>query len=56
MRLHAPQMIIVALWFIGLGIQTQKHGKPQTGRHNFWTSLAAVAITAALLWWGGFFS
>lgn len=51
----APQIIYICLLVVGPTVALVKHGEPQ-GKHNFWTSLVASAVTAAILWWGGFFA
>lgn len=54
--MHAPQFITLALYGIGCGISLAKHGEPETGEHNFFTSLAMSAVCITVLWWGGYFS
>ena len=50
-----PQFTYVALLVFSLGITLEQHGKPKTGKENFWTSLAACALAIWLLYEGGFF-
>lgn len=51
-----PEIIWIALNFMGLGIALVKHGQSRNGeRYNFWISGLALVINVALLWWGGFF-
>jgi hypothetical protein len=54
MKLHAPQIIWLALFIGGLLLSANKHGKPREGKHNFWIDVVAGSAIAALLWWGGF--
>lgn len=54
--MHTPQIIMVVLMALSLGIDFQRHGQPETGHHDAWTSLLAVVINSALLYWGGFYS
>ncbi|QJB21885.1 hypothetical protein KNU94_gp47 [Xanthomonas phage FoX2] len=54
--MHTPQLIYLALMFVGFGITVSKHGQPETGKHNAWFALIANALVVTLLWWGGFFS
>jgi len=54
--MHAPQIIIICLIVLGVGIDIERHGKPKEGTYNFWLSLFGVAVTVALLWWGGYFA
>ena len=49
-----PQVIYIALTFMGLGVSIIKHGQPRLP-HSMWTHLLAIAIAYPLLWWGGFF-
>lgn len=49
-----PQIIFLALGFIGLGIDFAKHGKPKERKHNGWITLISLIITFLILWWGGF--
>lgn len=50
-----PQIIIIVLYAMGLGINLVKHGEPLEGKHNIVTSLIGTAIMIGLLIWGGFF-
>ncbi|QWY14277.1 hypothetical protein [Xanthomonas phage M29] len=54
--MNAPQLIYLALMFVGIGIAVSKHGQPETGKHNAWVTLIASALVINLLLWGGFFS
>jgi len=40
---------IVLLSFLGLGIVLAQHGKPKTGKQNFFVSLASVGIYVPIL-------
>jgi len=51
-----PQIIIIALYTMSLGIHLAKHGEEKTGKYNFWSSLLSAIIIFALLKAGGFFS
>jgi hypothetical protein len=51
-----PQIILITLCLISLGLEIAKHGEmKEPNRHNIWTWLTAAAITHGLLWWGGFY-
>jgi uncharacterized membrane protein YfbV (UPF0208 family) len=50
----APQVAMIALFALDLGISLAKHGETKTGKHSIWTSLFATALMALGLWWGGF--
>lgn len=52
----APQIILIIIYVLGLGISLAQHGEIKTKKENFWTSLFAVAVVIALLICGGFFS
>lgn len=54
--MEAPQITIILLWALGLGLTWAKHGEPKTGNENVFTALAGIGTFAAILWWGGFFS
>jgi succinate dehydrogenase/fumarate reductase cytochrome b subunit len=50
-----PQIIILSLYILSLGIHLAKHGTKRTGTYSFWGSLVTVIVLFALLYWGGFF-
>ena len=50
-----PQIIILVLYVLGLGVALADHGKVELKRESFFRHLFAVAIKLWLLWWGGFF-
>ncbi|WP_158644416.1 hypothetical protein [Clostridium ihumii] len=51
-----PQIIIIVLLCLSLGMSLAKHGEERTDKYNFLTSLVATGIEVAILIWGGFFS
>jgi hypothetical protein len=51
-----PQTIVVLLNLVSLLLYAHDHGKPKTGKDNFWLALLTSLISVALLWWGGFFN
>jgi hypothetical protein len=55
MKLEAPQLIVLAIHMLSLGIDVAKDGQPKTGKHKFTGSIFGSAVAIALLWWGGFF-
>jgi hypothetical protein len=55
MIFHAPQVVYLILFFLGLGICLERHGKPKTGEYNFLIDLSGGLIALGLLYWGGFF-
>jgi len=50
-----PQILMIAIYMLSLGINLAEHGKPRAGTYNFWSALIATAIAFAILIWGGFF-
>jgi len=50
-----PQILIISLGMIGLGINISKHGESETGKHNVWTSITSLSMYWAILYYGGFF-
>ncbi|HSH24349.1 MAG TPA: hypothetical protein VLA13_02260 [Massilibacterium sp.] len=50
-----PQIILILLNFISLGIAIAKHGEEKTGNENVWTNIIAIIVTYSLLFAGGFF-
>lgn len=56
MHLHLPQLIYIIITALSLGINMTYHGKPKTGKENFFMVLISQAIMFSLLLWGGFFN
>ncbi len=56
MKIGIPQIIMLIMYAMSLGIDLAKHGEPREGKYNAVSGLIGVAIGLALLWWGGFFS
>lgn len=54
--LHAPQIILLALIAIGIGVVLAKHGEPKDGTYNVFATIACEVILITLLYWGGFFT
>lgn len=50
-----PQIIIVILYALNIGIELTRHGEPKQGNHNAFYTLIGTAISVGILWWGGFF-
>jgi hypothetical protein len=53
--MRIPQILIIALYTLSLGICLAKDGEPRDGTYNFGSALIATAIIFAILIWGGFF-
>lgn len=55
LTLGTPQIIYLALLFIGVGAEAANHGRPKKGNHNFWVALIGTGLALALQYWGGFY-
>jgi hypothetical protein len=53
--LQWPQIIWIALALTGLGVHAFKHGRAEKITFSVWKRMVNIALTAALLSWGGFF-
>lgn len=51
-----PQITWIALAAGGVAISLVKHGQSREGKTSIWVSIVRTAITAGLLFAGGFFS
>ena len=51
-----PQIVYGCVLFLSLGVALAMHGKPRTGKQNFWMSLICEALIVGLLYAGGFFN
>lgn len=51
-----PQIIIIILFAMDLGLSLAKHGEDKEGKYNFWVALICVLIEFFILYCGGFFS
>lgn len=50
-----PQLIVIALFALSLGMSLADDGKVKTRKESFCTSLVSTGIMLFLLYWGGFF-
>ena len=55
MKIGIPQIIMVVLSAINLGVHMNKHGEPHLEHYNGWVTFFATTINIVLLCWGGFF-
>ncbi|MFM9881229.1 MAG: hypothetical protein ACKVOO_12565 [Burkholderiaceae bacterium] len=55
LHLGWPQLILLCLWLISLGVHIAMHGQPMGAMYNGWSRLIKFALLSALLAWGGFF-
>ncbi len=51
-----PQITMIVLWFLNICIYASKNGEPREDNYDLGTTLAAIALSAFLLYHGGFFS
>ena len=49
-----PQLTMLGLLFLGLGINLAKHGEPKSEDYNFVLSLITTGISITILYYGGF--
>lgn len=54
--MHAPQIIVLVLYAMAIGIELPQHGETYMSKHNAFISMIGTALMLGLLWWGGFFS
>ena len=54
--MKAPQIIMLVLIAMDIGIHLAKNGQPRTDCYNVYWELFGKGLLAALLWWGGFFN
>ena len=55
-NLGVPQLIIICIYTLGIGIHLAKDGEPRDGNYSFIINLISTVISAGILWWGGFFT
>lgn len=51
-----PQIIMIIIFCLSLGITMAKNGQPREDKYSFFTSLVATGIQVGVLIWGGFFN
>lgn len=51
-----PEVTVIVLYTLVMGMTLAMHGKPRTGNYNFGASLLGVGLLFALLYAGGFFA
>ena len=51
-----PQLIVISIGMINLGMEISKHGKQETKKYNWWASLLATLIYWTILYYGGFWT
>ena len=50
-----PQLILILVFALDIGIGIAKHGQPKEGNHNVVTQILGAIIFLSLTYWGGFF-
>ena len=56
MTLGIPQIIIVALMVLNIGVSLARYGQAKRDTYDLADVLFAPAIMLGILYWGGFFS
>lgn len=51
-----PQIIMIAMYGLSIGIAMAKHGEQRKDKYNVWSAIIGSSIGCAILWWGGFWS
>jgi hypothetical protein len=54
--MNAPQIVMIVILALGVGISMEQHGRPKTGTENCVITIIATGIMVALMYWGGFWS
>ena len=53
--MHTPQVILIVVLAIELGLVWARHGQPRTDKYNVFINLLGTSVFVGLLIWGGFF-
>jgi hypothetical protein len=53
--MHIPQVLILLLIALDIGVVLAKHDQPRTDKYNVFVTAISHAIMVAILIWGGFF-
>ena len=53
--MKAPQIIMIIIMAMNLGINLVKNGEPKNETYSFPLSLVSAVVNVGLLIWGGFF-
>jgi len=51
-----PQIIMIALFAMGLGVNISKHGQQKDQRYNGFTHVVFIIINSIILYYGGFWN
>lgn len=49
-----PQLLMIVLGVLGLGMSIAKHGEEEKGKKNGWASFWGLLIVWTILYYGGF--
>lgn len=52
--MRAPQIILLGMYLLSIGMALAKDGQPKEGNHSFVATVVAAGIVCGVLWWGGF--
>ena len=50
------QIAMIVMFSCSFILAIISHGLPRTGRYNFWSGFAGIAIEVAILWTAGFWN
>lgn len=53
--MHIPQVLVLMLLALDIGVTLAKHDQPRTDKYNVFVTAFGHVILVALLIWGGFF-
>lgn len=53
---HWPQWAYFLLLSVGLLLTARDHGKPKTGKNNFWAAMISIVLVNTFLFFGGFWT
>lgn len=56
MYFGTPQIIMVVLMMLNIGVNIAKYADSEQGKVGFWSSTISTVFMIGLLYWGGFFS
>lgn len=51
-----PQIIMLSIWMISLGVNISKHGEERNSKYNAYHFIIAKMIIFAILYYGGFWN
>ncbi|ENY8698221.1 hypothetical protein J4G23_00615 [Clostridioides difficile] len=56
MKLGIPQILVIIIYFMQLGVSLANNGKVKEMKISFGVSTISKLVIFGLLYWGGFFS